>query len=73
ANYAALPSYQAMFEREGANGPGDVALVGTKDEVREAIALMAQAGTTDFSATVYAETAEEKAATFEFLSELAAA
>jgi hypothetical protein len=34
---------------------------------------MAQAGTTDFSATVYAETAEEKAATFEFLGELAAA
>jgi F420-dependent oxidoreductase-like protein len=73
AHYAALPSYQAMFEREGASGPGEVALVGSKDEVREAIALMAQAGTTDFSATVYAETPEEKTATFEFLGELAAA
>lgn len=73
ASYAGLPSYQAMFEREGANGPGDVALVGTKDEVTEAIAVMAQAGTTDFAATVYAENPDEKAATFEFLGKIAAA
>lgn len=73
ADYSALPSYQAMFEREGASGPGDVALVGSKDEVTELLAVMAQAGTTDFAATAYAETPDEKAATFEFLSEFAAA
>ncbi len=73
ASYAGLPSYQAMFEREGANGPGDVALVGTRDEVTEAVAIMAQAGATDFAATVYAENPEEKAATFEFLGKIASA
>lgn len=73
ANYAGLPSYQAMFQREGANGPGDVALVGSRQEVTDAVATLAQAGVTDFAATVYAENPEEKAATFEFLAEIASA
>jgi F420-dependent oxidoreductase-like protein len=73
ASYAELPSYQAMFEREGASGPGDVAIVGSRDEVMESLALMAQAGTTDFGATMYAENPDEKAATMEFLSEFASA
>ncbi len=73
ANYTALPSYQAMFEREGASGPGDVALVGNEEEVTELMALMAQAGTTDFAATAYFETPEERGATYEFLGNFAAA
>lgn len=73
ANYTALPSYQAMFEREGASGPGDVALVGTRDQVTEMLAVVAQAGTTDFAATLYAETPEEKSETIDFLSDFASA
>lgn len=73
ANYGQLPSYRAMFDREGAAGPGDVALVGSRNEVEDRLKLMAEAGTTDFGATVYAENPEEKAATLALLSEMAAA
>ena len=73
ANYGELPSYRAMFDRESAAGPGDVALVGTRNEVEDRIQQMADAGTTDFGATVYAESPEEKTATLQLLSELAAA
>lgn len=73
SNYAELPSYQAMFEREGASGPGDVAIVGSREEVTESLAVMAQAGTTDFGATIYAENPDEKAETMAFLSDFASA
>jgi 5,10-methylenetetrahydromethanopterin reductase len=72
SSYAELPSYRAMFDREGAAGPGDVALVGSRNEVEDRLQLMAEAGATDFGATVYAENPEEKSATLELLSELAA-
>ncbi len=70
ANYGELPSYRAMFDREGAAGPGDVALVGTSSEVKERLEALAAAGVTDFGATVYAENPEEKAATQSFLAEV---
>ena len=72
ASYAELPSYRAMFDREGAAGPGDVALVGSRSEVEDRLQMMAAAGTTDFGATVYAENPEEKAATLAFLADRAA-
>ncbi|MGY2061247.1 TIGR03564 family F420-dependent LLM class oxidoreductase, partial [Nocardia gipuzkoensis] len=31
--YGSLPSYRAMMDREGAAGPGDLAIVGTEDQV----------------------------------------
>jgi F420-dependent oxidoreductase-like protein len=51
--YAELPSYRAMFEREGAEGPADVAIVGSADAVREGILEMADAGVTDFAASEF--------------------
>lgn len=73
SNYADLPSYQAMFEREGANGPGDIALVGSKQEVQDGLNKMAEAGVTDFGATVYAENSAEKEASLTLLSQMAQA
>ncbi|MEU7003964.1 TIGR03564 family F420-dependent LLM class oxidoreductase [Nonomuraea sp. NPDC046570] len=53
AVYGTLPSYRAMLDREGAAGPGDVALVGTEDDVREQIEALAAHGVTDFVAAEY--------------------
>ena len=50
AIYGQLPSYRAMLDREGAAGPGDVAIVGDEDAVAAQIAELADAGVTDFSA-----------------------
>ena len=60
AMYGQLPSYRAMFDREGVDGPGDVALVGGEDEVREAIEGMARAGVSDFAPSEFATTDEER-------------
>ncbi|HLY37129.1 MAG TPA: TIGR03564 family F420-dependent LLM class oxidoreductase [Candidatus Binatia bacterium] len=48
--YGALPSYRAMLDREGAEGPADVALVGDESAVGEALRKLAEAGATDFLA-----------------------
>ncbi|NUT42964.1 MAG: TIGR03564 family F420-dependent LLM class oxidoreductase [Thermoactinospora sp.] len=55
AIYGQLPSYRAMLDREGAAGPGDVAIVGDEDSVRAQIEALAKAGVTDFVASEYAE------------------
>lgn len=47
--YQDLPSYRAMLDREGAEGPADVAVVGTEAQVNDALAALAAAGTTDFA------------------------
>ncbi len=49
--YAELPSYKAMFEREGVAEPGDLALVGSASRVSELIAELAEAGVTDYAAS----------------------
>lgn len=49
--YAELPSYRAMFEREGAGSPGEVALVGSAAEVEDRLHGLAAAGVTDYSAS----------------------
>lgn len=53
AVYGQLPSYQAMLEREGADGPADVAIVGDEATVRAGIARVADAGVTDFAAVEF--------------------
>lgn len=67
-SYGQLPSYRAMFDREGVTGPADVALVGTATEVEAGIAALASAGTTDFCPTLFALSEEEKVATQGLLS-----
>lgn len=46
--YGFLPSYRAMLDREGAEGPADVALIGSAAEVEAGIGRMRDAGVTDF-------------------------
>jgi F420-dependent oxidoreductase-like protein len=69
--YGQLPSYRAMLDREGAQDPGDVAIVGDADEVRAQIAHLESIGVTDFVAAVYG-TPDERDATMALLRSLAA-
>jgi F420-dependent oxidoreductase-like protein len=58
--YGQLPSYRAMLDREGAAGPGDVAIVGDEDAVAAQIMALRPAGVTDFVAAEYSGTAERE-------------
>ncbi|HEX3923510.1 MAG TPA: LLM class F420-dependent oxidoreductase [Streptosporangiaceae bacterium] len=51
--YGQLPSYRAMLDREGAEGPGDVLVTGDEDSVTAQVTALAQAGVTDFVALDY--------------------
>ncbi len=53
AMYGKLPSYRAMFQREGVDGPADVAIVGSPTQVSEQLQVLAEAGVTDFAATEF--------------------
>lgn len=46
--YGFLPSYRAMLDREGAGGPADVAIVGSKQQVHDTIRSMEERGVTEF-------------------------
>ena len=48
--YGQLPNYRAMLDREGAQGPADVAIVGDERAVRAGIARLEGAGVTDLLA-----------------------
>jgi len=53
AIYGQLVNYRRMLDREGAGGPGDVAVVGTEAEVEQQLRALAAAGATDFLAAIY--------------------
>lgn len=61
--YGSLPSYRAMLDREGAAGPGDIAITGSEGEVVERIAALADIGVTDFAAVEFPGNPDEAAAT----------
>ena len=69
ALYAQLPSYKAMFEREGVNQPGDVALVGSKSQLEDQLSGLEIAGVTDFAASIFSTSKDEHLATREFLTD----
>src|SRR2546426_7061122 len=52
--YGMLPSYRAMLDREGVEGPADVAIVGDESAVGEQLRRLAEAGATDFLAAPFA-------------------
>jgi 5,10-methylenetetrahydromethanopterin reductase len=60
AIYGQLPSYRAMLDKEGAAGPGDVAIVGDEDAVTAQIMALAEGGVTDFVAGEYARGPERE-------------
>jgi 5,10-methylenetetrahydromethanopterin reductase len=51
--YGFLPSYRAMLDREGAEGPADVAIVGDEATVEKQVRALADAGVTEFVASIY--------------------
>lgn len=59
ARYGELPSYRAMLDREGAEGPQDVCIVGDEQAVGAALDEIARAGATDFAAVEIGGTPEE--------------
>lgn len=65
-NYGQLPSYRAMLDREGAEGPADVMLVGNETEVERQLARLEEAGATDFTASPLGS-ADDQRRTMEFL------
>ena len=72
AIYPTLPSYKAMLDKEGAQGPADVSFIGDEETVAASIEKLAASGATDFVAA-NAGNREEQARTFALLSELARA
>jgi F420-dependent oxidoreductase-like protein len=69
--YGQLPSYRAMLDREGAAGPGDVAVIGTEEQVAARLTALADAGVTDFSALEFGTNPDESARTRALLVDLA--
>jgi F420-dependent oxidoreductase-like protein len=69
--YGQLPSYRAMLDREGAQGPADVAIVGDERAVLAGVARLESAGATELLAVPYGSP-DEVAATLGLLGSLAA-
>ena len=59
--YGVLPSYRAMLDREGVEGPADVAIVGDESAVGEALRQLAEAGATDYLAIPFRVQADPEA------------
>jgi F420-dependent oxidoreductase-like protein len=70
AIYPTLPSYKAMLDKEGAQGPADVAFIGDEESVAASIQKLAEVGATDFVAAVAGDAGERRRA-LALLSELA--
>jgi F420-dependent oxidoreductase-like protein len=70
ARYSQLPSYRAMLDREGVEGPADVAIVGDEESVASQIELLFDAGATELVAAPFGSP-EERSRTRTLLAELA--
>ncbi|MEM7018748.1 MAG: TIGR03564 family F420-dependent LLM class oxidoreductase [Pseudomonadota bacterium] len=68
--YIQLPSYQAMFEREGVSEPGELALVGEEAKVQSSIAELKEAGVTEFIPTTFVTNGEERERTWALLKQI---
>lgn len=67
-NYGRLPSYRAMLDKSGADGPGDAALVGDEASLRAQMAELAESGVTSFAAWAFDDGTGSKERTREFLA-----
>jgi len=68
--YGQLPSYRAMLDREGVEGPADIAIVGDENTLRGEIKRFEDAGVTDFNAAIMDVEDGAYDRTLEFLSSL---
>ena len=71
AMYGQLPSYRAMFDREGVAGPGELAIVGDENIVGKQIEALRAAGVTEFAASEFAPNADERLHTRTLLKAMA--
>jgi 5,10-methylenetetrahydromethanopterin reductase len=69
--YGTLPSYQAVLAREGFDAPEDVALIGSREQLLDALGRYREIGVTTIAGQVFGGDAEEVAATRALLGELA--
>jgi F420-dependent oxidoreductase-like protein len=65
-----VPEYRAMLDREGAEGPQDVAVTGDEEAVARQLRRLADTGVTEFMASPFGDPAEQ-ARTIGVLAELA--
>ena len=68
--YGQLPSYRAMLDREGVDGPADIAIVGDENALRGEIDRFRNAGVTDFNAAIMAIEDGAYERTLEFLASM---
>jgi len=71
AIYNQLPSYRAMMDKEGVDGPKDLAIVGSEAEVKDQLEALVSIGVTDLNAGVFPGNPDEAARTRAVLSSLA--
>ncbi len=71
--YTTLPSYQAMFEREGVETTGELGMIGNEEQVEQMLADLADTGVTDYGASEFGLNADDRARTRSLLSRLAKA
>ncbi|MFZ4718194.1 MAG: TIGR03564 family F420-dependent LLM class oxidoreductase [Ilumatobacteraceae bacterium] len=69
AVYDTLPSYKTMMNREGVDGPGGLAIVGTEAEVRDQVKELEAIGVTDFNAGIFTSDPDEVARTQSVLAD----
>jgi F420-dependent oxidoreductase-like protein len=72
--YGQLPSYRAMLDHEGLEGPAGIAMVGDERTIEEQVRRLASIGVTDWNANVFPHGSDREGSverTYRFLSELA--
>jgi F420-dependent oxidoreductase-like protein len=67
AMYGSLPSYRAMLDREGVDGPAEVALLGSAAQLEDELGRLAEGGVTDLVAGIYSRDEDAAGATRELL------
>jgi len=72
AMYGTLPSYRAMLDREGVDGPADIAIAGDENALRGEIKRLEDIGVTDFNANIMPVEEGAFDRTLEFLASLKA-
>ncbi len=70
AIYGQLPSYRAMLDREGLEGPADLAIIGDEETVARRNRDFADAGVTDLAASEFASGDDERTRTRALLRSL---
>ena len=70
ALYGGLPSYRAMLDLEGVDGPADVAIIGDEDHVAATLGRLAEGGVTEFSAVIAAPSSDDHERTWQLLRSL---